>query len=85
MLYQGCTTTLYPFGYICFMKIFKHLFFLIAVGCFFGGIASFIMGLFELLDDSTFYSEIVTMGVCLGFSFFIGFYLWKNNFFNRNK
>ena len=67
------------------MKFFKHLFFLIAVGCFFASITCFIMGLFELLDDGGFFDEIVAMGVCLAISFFIGFYLWKNNFFTQNK
>jgi|TARA_R110000764_G_scaffold233399_1_gene326347 hypothetical protein len=43
------------------------------------------MGLFELLDDGGFFDEIVAMGVCLAISFFIGFYLWKNNFFTQNK
>jgi len=68
------------------MKFLKHLFFLIAVGCFFGGITSFVLAVFYIFDgDDAWQFALGCMGACFGFSFFIGFYLWKNNFFNRNK
>tara|TARA_B110000459_G_scaffold96561_1_gene107664 strand:+ start:130 stop:336 length:207 start_codon:yes stop_codon:yes gene_type:complete len=68
------------------MKFLKHLFFLIAVGCLFGGITFFVVSIFKIFDNSDNWDgTLLSMGVCLAISFFIGFYLWKNNFFTRNK
>jgi len=65
---------------------FRQLFFFIAVGCFFGGITSFVWAVFAIFDGGNDWEWCLgVMCACFGFSFFIGFYLWKNNFFNRNK